>query len=121
MTTREDVRDFLNKIDTGKIKDETIELMISMAKIIVEKEKSSSSDNDTVDAAILMQSTWMSYLAYAGEFERSVGRIPPPMLLHLDRLEKLAIQYLNYVRRGSTAKLQPQAAFTNSIESVTSF
>ena len=120
MTTREEVQTFLNKMTNDRVKDETVELMLSMAIISVNQEKSSAASNDIIDAAILTDAAYLSYLAYATEFERTVGDVPLPMLTHLGELKLLATKYLGYAIRGVTARV-PVIVSTESIDTISSF
>jgi hypothetical protein len=119
-TTVEDVRTYLNKLGESRVKTETIELTLSMAKISVNMEKSSAASNDVIDAAVLFEAVYQSYLAYATEFERSTGDVPIPMLVHLGELKALALKCMSYVQRGVTARI-PVITSTSSIDTVTGF
>jgi len=120
MTTTDEVLTFLNKMTKNRVKTETAELMLSLAKTEVSAEKSASASNDIIDSATLTRAAYLSYLAYATEQERSVGEVPAPLLTHLMELKLLAEQHMNYARRGSTARI-PVIATTTSIDTTTGF
>ena len=102
MVEEQDVRDFLNKITDDRLHADSIAKQIEIANVIVENEKSPEASEELVEDATLVQAGYLSYLAYATEFERSVGKVPMPMLIHIDRLERLAKQFLGYVKRGDS-------------------
>jgi len=120
LTTVDDVRNYLNGLGESRVKTETIELALDMAKLSVNLEKSVNATNEMIDAAILYEAVYQSYLAYATEFERSTGSVPAPMLIHLGELKALAMRYLVYAQRASTAKT-PVITSTDSIDTVSSF
>ena len=105
MTTVTEVRNFLNKIAAGFIPDDTIRVQINIAEEIVANEKGQSATEQLVDQAELIQAAYLSYLAYATYIERGTGRVPPPMLEHLGRLEALANKMLEYVKRGTVQSI----------------
>jgi len=118
MTSVKEVRDFLNKMGENRVREDTVELMLRMAKIAVDNEKSSVANNDAVEAAVLSQAAWMSYLAYATEVERSVGEVPPSMLIHLEELKMLAERYMGYAKRGLAPSLSPLVALSKSTSDI---
>jgi len=120
MTTSQEVLTFLNKMTNSRVKPDTVDLMLSLAKVEVNAEKSLRASNDIIDSAILTRSAYLAYLAYATEQERSTGEVPPPLLIHLMELKLLAEQHMNYARRGSTARI-PVITSTESIDTVSSF
>ena len=103
----QEVRDYLNKITTSRVHDDTITINIELANTIVENESSKEASDETIKDAVLTQAGYLSYLSYATEFERSVGRVPPPMLIHIDRLKAIADKFLTYAKRADNEQRKP--------------
>lgn len=102
MTSVVEVRAYLNKMGKNRVHTDTIELNIRMAKIEVDMEKHADATPEVIDAAILADAGFKSYLAYATEFERSAGRVPVPMLEHLQELKEIAKRFRGYAKRGAS-------------------
>jgi hypothetical protein len=101
--TELEVRVAMGKVAAERLDPESIEMSIYEAMQLVDAEKSEVVNLQTRHNAILAQSAYSAYLKYVGEFERSTGEVPPPLLLQLGRLEENARTYLQYARRGTVA------------------
>ena len=100
MVNLQEVRDYLNQLPTDRVKDVALEIAIGLATRMVQKEKSSQADADTIEDAILTQAGYLAYVAYANEFERTFGEVPGPVLAQLERLDGIAKRFLGYAKRG---------------------
>jgi len=105
MVSVQDVRDFLKEITTQFVGDPTVRKQITMAEVLVNQEKGANITEEVLEQAILAKAAHLTYLAYATYIERSTGRVPEPMLLHLGELKDLAETMLGYARRGAVVKV----------------
>jgi len=101
-----DVRAFLKNISEDLLSDETIQVNLETANQIVEKEAGESVSFSTKERAKLLYASYLSFLSYATEVERTLGTAPPMLAAQVEALRNLAERFLEYVRR---AKVTPQA------------
>jgi len=101
MVTISDVRDFLNNLSPGRVADNTVQKQIEVATVKINAKKASGLSESTVNTAILVYASYLTYLAYVTEYERTAGVVPGFMVGHLQVLEKLANEFLTYTQQGS--------------------
>lgn len=99
----QDVRNNLAGMSSERLSPEEIQQQIGIATRYCQYYKGSSTNQDILDDAILWYATWQCYLVYVAEFERSSGRIPNPVLIHLVRYENKANEYLIMIGSGRSA------------------
>jgi len=98
-----DVRGFLNNLSVGRVADNTVQKQIEVATAKLNIDKASGVTADTLDKAILVYSSYLTYLAYVTEYERSAGVVPGFMVGHLQTLKELSDSFLNCVQKGAPA------------------
>jgi len=98
----QDVRNNLAGMSASRLSDDEIQQQIDIATRYVNHERGKSADPDIVSDCILWYTTWQCYLVYISEYERSTGRIPGPVIMHLRRYEAKAIEYLDMIKRGTS-------------------
>jgi len=98
-----DVRGFLNNLSVGRVADNTVQKQIEVATAKLNINKASGVTTDTLDKAILVYSSYLTYLAYVTEYERSAGVVPGFMVGHLQTLKELSDSFLNCVQKGAPA------------------
>ena len=99
--TIQEVRDYLAGMDDDRVTDAAVQIQIVVSVTEVEQEASASASEAILARAYLAVSGYQTYLAYATEFERTMGMVPGPILNHLGLLKAKAEQFMGYVRRGS--------------------
>lgn len=115
MVTISDVRDFLNNLSPGRVTDATIQKQIELADAKIAQEKSLGAMASTVTQATLVFASYLTYLAYVTEYERSAGVVPGFMVGHLQTLKELSDSFLNYIRKGAPV-FTPPVAQPSSLE-----
>lgn len=95
-----EVRIYLAGMEDDRVSDVAIEQQVLASTIEVDQEKSSSASELLIAGAYLAVSGYQTYLAYATEFERTMGMVPGPILNHLGLLKAKADQFMGYVKRG---------------------
>jgi len=103
MVVIQDVRDFLNNLSVGRVQDNVIQKQIEIATVKIDAKKVSGLSETTRNAAILTYASYLTYLAYVTEYERSAGTVPGFMVGHLAVLERLASEFLDYTQQGNPA------------------
>jgi len=98
-----DVRRFLKNIPTDLLSDDTIQVNIDTANTIVDNEASKKAAFQLKERAKLLYASWLSFLSYATEVERTLGTTPPTVTVQLETLKTLAEQFLVYVKRGDVS------------------
>lgn len=98
----------------GDTAEDILEAQIIDAVRRVGKEKGSSATNEDLFQAYLAQSKYLVYVAYANAYERSMGDIPAPVLMQLDRLLVEAERAVFYVRRSTTPRVAATIGQTES-------
>jgi hypothetical protein len=71
-----EVRVYLADMGTKRLSDETIEIQIATAAEYVTYNKTTLVPLAIVNQAILARAVYLSYVAYAAEYERTAGRLP---------------------------------------------
>lgn len=99
--TIQEVRDYLAGMEDDRVTDAAIQLQIVVSVTEVDQDKSGTATEDLVARAYLAVAGYQTYLAYASEFERTMGMVPGPILNHLSLLKAKAEQFLGYVKRGA--------------------
>lgn len=115
----QDVRNNLAGMSSDRLSDDEIKQQIEIATRYVQHHKGKSADAGIVNDCILWYSTWQCYLVYIAEYERSTGRIPGPVIMHLRRYEAKAAEYLDMIKRGTsnpTGLVSTASMRTNRIE-----
>ena len=110
-----DVRDFLNNLSEQRVGPDVIAKQIVIATEKVTNESSSAVTATTKNTAILVYASYLTYMAYVTEYERSAGVVPGFMVGHLELLRQLTEDFLRYTRKGSPV-FQPEVATTESLE-----
>ena len=96
-----DVREFLNNLSVGRVSDKAIQQQIEVAETDLNNKKASNVAANTLEKAILVYASYLTYLAYVTEYERSAGVVPGFMVGHLQTLKQLSDSFTNYVQQGS--------------------
>jgi len=114
--TVQEVRDYLGGMDDDRVTDPAVQMQIVMSATEVDQEKSSTASENLVARAYLATAGYQTYLAYATEFERTVGIVPGPILNHLGLLKNKADLFMSYVRRGiGQAAVGPVRSYTPTL------
>lgn len=111
-----EVRNYLAGMEDDRVSDVAIEQQILASAIEVDQEASSSASELLIASAYLATSGYQTYLAYASEFERTMGMVPGPILNHLGLLKAKAEQFMAYVKRGAgQTAIGPVKSFTPTV------
>jgi hypothetical protein len=86
VVTVQDVREKLNNISDTKVSDETIQININTASVLVNLWKSSASTTGIINETIQAYAALQSYISYIVKLERGIGVIPPGVAMQLDSL-----------------------------------
>ena len=81
--------------------DETIEIQITQATWVVDKEKSVAASDEDLDKVVLVRSAFYATLAYMEEAERSLGMIPPGLAILANSLKNESEMAIEYIKRGT--------------------
>jgi len=111
-----DVRNFLNNLSVGRVSDAVVQKQLEVATSKVNVRKAANVSEDTIDKAILVYASYLTYLAYVTEYERSVGTVPGFMVGHLQMLKDLSDDFLTYVQASSTLIPSAAVASPSSLE-----
>lgn len=95
------VREYLDNLSEDRVHDEVVQKWIDMATVNVTNEKSEVATAETVDSAVLAIAGYQVYNAYASQVERTVGQVPPNMMMNLQIYKNFADLYLGYAKRGT--------------------
>jgi hypothetical protein len=98
--TVQEVRDYLGGIAPRRLTDQVIEIQIPIAAMRVNSIKSSAASEELISKTILLLAGYLSYQAYAAEYERTTGSVPGAILMNLARYEDIANEFLTYVQQG---------------------
>lgn len=101
MITIGDVRNFLNNLSEQRVPSPTIQKQIGIANSKIYAIKSSQAPTKTVENAILLYASWLTYGAYATDVERTTGGLPPQVATHLALLERLSQDFITLISRGA--------------------
>lgn len=114
--TIQEVRDYLAGMDDDRVTNPAVQMQIVMSATEVDQEKSASVSEALVARAYLATAGYQTYLAYASEFERTMGMIPGPILNHLGLLKAKADQFMAYVKRGAGQEaIGPVRSYTPTV------
>ena len=113
VVTVQEVRFFLKNLPEDFVSDETIEIQITQATWVVDKEKSAAASDEDLDKVILIRSAFYSTLAYMEEAERSLGMIPPGLAVLANALKTETDMAMKYIQRGEVYSI-PLAVATLS-------
>jgi len=101
MVSVQDVRSFLNNIASQRVSDDAIEKQIEIANVRVQAEKSSLATSEQIEDATLVFAGYLTMIAYAAQYERSVGALPSEISRHIALLETMTEAMMQYIKRFS--------------------
>ena len=104
--TIDDVRKFLNNLPEEFVGPDAIEIQLTFAEWIVEKERSSSASVTDIYMTVLVHAGCFVTLAYMEEAERALGVIPPNLEELARNLEIILEKALGYIKRGAPVTLK---------------
>ena len=106
MVDVQDVREKLNNISDTKIADETIQINLSSAGVLINRWVSNSSTQEIIDEVILCYAALQSYISYIAKIERGVGVVPPGAQLQLNSfLQQFETARAELIRGNPVAKI----------------
>jgi len=110
--TIQEVRDYLSNLSSDRVSDNSVGMQIRLAANFCNRVRGSGTNAQQLEDAILTRAGWLSYLAYAVEYERTAGDISPEIMEQLDRYERLANEYLEFIKAQYTDGSTPQGLIT---------
>ena len=100
----QEVREHLAGLNDDRVSEETIEQQIVAAVVEVNLLAVATTPQPILTRTYVMVAAWMTYKAYATEFERTAGIVPGPVINHLNELKADAERWIEYCKRGAGPK-----------------
>jgi len=103
--SQNEVRSYLENMPVTRVSEPAMQTAIRMADHIIDYYKSETATKKLIKDAVLAYAGYLGYLAYATEYERTAGKLPGAILIHLDRYKELADMFLLFVISGSVGTI----------------